>query len=217
MWLSILALVAAFVIWALLHSVLAAMFSKDWARRTLGPAADRWYRLAYNVFALLTLLPVLALYALLPDQILYAVPVPWSWLLWAGQFLALLGLGLAFLQTGPLQFLGLSQVAGQPSAVGGELVVLGFYCRVRHPLYFFGILLIWLTPTMTVNWLTVCVLATLYFYLGALHEEQRLLGEFGQAYVEYRRRVPMLFPRPGRCVPPGRRLSSPGPRAGSHG
>lgn len=202
MWASVVALTGAFVVWAVFHSVLAASFSKARARQIFGPLADRWYRLAYNGFSVVSGLPVLVLLAFLPDRALYAVPTPWSWLFRSGQGLALLGLLVAFLQTGPLQFLGLAQMGGQGHDQQGALVVQGFYCRVRHPLYFFGILLLWLTPTMTVNWMVVCVLSTLYFYVGALHEERRLMAEFGEAYGRYRKQVPMLVPRPGRCVPP---------------
>lgn len=199
---SILILLAAFFLWALVHSSLASFASKAWAQRTFGASADRWYRLAYNLLALLTLLPVLALVGFLPDRGIYALPAPWSWLMRGVQGLALLGLGAAFLQTGLVHFLGLEQRQTGRAAETGSLSVHGFYCRVRHPLYFFGIVLVWTTPVMTANWLAACLMVTTYFYLGARHEEQRLLAEFGPSYVEYSRKVPMLLPRPGRCVQP---------------
>jgi len=199
---SVVVLAVAFVTWAVVHSLLASRFSKRWARQTFGPGADRWYRLAYNLFAGVSFLPILAMLAVLPDRSLYTVPAPWDWLMRTGQLLALAGLGAAFLQTGPMAFAGLAQLQGQEPDDPGPLVVRGLYCRVRHPLYLFSTLLVWLTPAMTVNWLASCLLITLYFYLGSLHEEQRLLAQFGQAYADYRQRVPMLLPRPGRCVPP---------------
>lgn len=199
---SILILLSVFFLWALVHSLLASFASKAWALRTFGPGAGRWYRLAYNFLAIFTLLPVLALVGLLPDRLLYAVPTPWSWLMRGLQGLALLGLGAAFLQTGPMHFLGLQQWRTGQAAETGELSMHGFYCRVRHPLYFFGIGLVWLTPVMTANWLAACLMVTTYFYLGALHEEQRLLAEIGPSYAVYRDKVPMLVPRPGRCLKP---------------
>lgn len=199
---SVLLVAGGFVLWALVHSLSASLASKEQARRCFGPSADRWYRLVYNVFSVVTFLPLLVLLAVLPDRQLYLVPTPWSWLLRALQLVALIGLLVAFLQTDPKHFAGLSQLAGTAEASDGRLVVRGLYCRVRHPLYFFSMLLVWSTPTMTVLWFETCVLITLYFYLGSLHEEQRLLAEFGQAYAQYRREVPMLIPRPGRCVMP---------------
>jgi protein-S-isoprenylcysteine O-methyltransferase Ste14 len=191
-----------FALWALLHSLLASFASKAWAQRLFGPGIDRWYRLIYNFLALLTLLPVLVLVGLLPDRLLYAAPTPWSWLMRGVQGLALLGLGAAFVQTGLMHFLGLQQWRSGQAAETGALSVHGLYCRMRHPLYFFGIVLVWFAPVMTANWFAACLMVTAYFYLGALHEEQRLLAEFGPSYAEYRRKVPMLAPRPGRCVKP---------------
>jgi protein-S-isoprenylcysteine O-methyltransferase Ste14 len=65
---------------------------------------------------------------------------------------------------------------------------------VRHPLYFFGLLFLWLTPVMTINLLTTYLLFTLYFYIGSFFEERRLRAEFGPAYRQYQQRVPRLIP-----------------------
>jgi protein-S-isoprenylcysteine O-methyltransferase Ste14 len=73
---------------------------------------------------------------------------------------------------------------------------------VRHPLYLFSILLLWLTPTITANLLTLYGLMTLCLRLGWIHEERRLLAELGPAYEDYRARVPRLTPRLRRCYPP---------------
>lgn len=196
---SVLALIAFFVIYAALHSLLASSAVKQWARRRFGPDIDRWYRLAYNIFAAVSLLPLLPLLALLPDRVLYVTPSPWRWLLLAGQVLALLGLGVAALQTDVWHFLGLSQLLGKEPSTSGSLQISGLYCWVRHPLYFFSLLLMWLTPAVTINLLTLYLLFTLYFYIGTFFEERRLLAEFGPAYQGYQRRVPRLIPRPDRC------------------
>jgi protein-S-isoprenylcysteine O-methyltransferase Ste14 len=51
---------------------------------------------------------------------------------------------------------------------------------------------------MSVNLLTVYILFTIYFYVGSIHEETRLLAEFGANYRDYQQRVPRLLPLPGR-------------------
>ncbi len=61
--------------WGLLHSLTASLWAKARARQLLGPLAGRGYRLAYNLVAGVTLLPVFALAALLPDRELYAIPL----------------------------------------------------------------------------------------------------------------------------------------------
>ena len=202
MLLSILVLSLFFIFYAVVHSLLASLTAKNWLRRVIGPSVDRWYRLIYNVVAVVTFLPLFPLLALLPDQTLYIVPPPWRTLMLAGQFLALAGLGLAFLQTDPLHFLGLSQLRTRQAPENGQLVVNGFYYWVRHPLYFFSMLFLWLTPMMTVNLLVTYLLITLYFYIGSIYEERRLLREYGQAYQEYQRCVPRLIPWRGRCYKP---------------
>lgn len=39
------------------------------------------------------------------------------------------------------------------------------------------------------------LLATIYFYVGALHEEKRLATTFGDTYRQYREEVPAFLPR----------------------
>jgi hypothetical protein len=89
--LSVLILTIFFVAYAVLHSLLAGLPIKNWARRVLGAGVERWYRLAYNVVAVITLLPLFPLFAWLPTQTLYLVPAPWRWLMVGGQLLALAG------------------------------------------------------------------------------------------------------------------------------
>jgi len=181
-------------LYGLVHSVLASLWVKARLRQTFGPASERWYRLAYNLFAVLSLLPVLVLPALLPDRELYRIPAPWLYLTLAGQALAALLLLAGLLHTGVWSFLGLHQLIQSPAAEQPRLVVRGLYRWVRHPLYTAGLLLIWLLPVMTVNLLALSLGLMLYIVIGAMFEERKLEDEFGQAYVEYRRSTPMLVP-----------------------
>jgi protein-S-isoprenylcysteine O-methyltransferase Ste14 len=187
-------LAGAVVLWGALHSWLASLRAKAAAQRTLGATGSRWYRLAYNAFAAVSFVPVLVLLKALPDQGLYAVRPPWLYLMLAGEGAAAILLLFGLLQTDPIDFIGLREKHGNdPSA---RLITTGFYRWVRHPLYLFGLLLLWLTPVMTVNLLTVFLLLTAYIFIGAAFEERRLVQEFGSAYTEYRRRTPMIFPVP---------------------
>ena len=195
---SILILTIYFVIYGVVHSWLASASVKEWLSQTFGSTTDRWYRLAYNIFAVVTLLPVLALMAVLPGQTLYVVPSPWRWLMVGGQLLALLAAAISLLQTGIFYFIGLAQLVDENPGRSGALNLGGFYAWVRHPLYTFSIIFLWLTPAMTTNTLTTFILFTLYFYFGSIYEERRLVAEFGEAYQAYRRQVPRLIPNPGR-------------------
>ena len=189
---SVIILLLALGLWGIVHSLLASHFAKDMARGTLGAGFMRFYRLAYNIFSVVSLAPILFLMDSLPDQLIYEVTAPWNVLMFGGKLLAVLFLLIAVLQTDTFSFVGLRQLVQEEAP--GRLVTSGMYRLVRHPLYTFSLLFIWLAPTMTQNTLTVYVGATLYVLVGAYFEERKLLRDFGEAYAEYKRKTPMLVP-----------------------
>ena len=188
---------AYFVLFAVVHSLLADPRFKSRAKKAIGNSFDRWQRLAYNLLALLMMLPFLNILIFLPDRILYSIPAPWRWLMLVAQLLAAVVLLQTILRTGVSYFLGLSQLQGASGTASGEggLVTDGFYCHIRNPLFFFSAVFLWLSPLMTENLLAFNIMATIYFYLGAWHEERSLKEEFGEEYEEYRNAVPMFLPR----------------------
>ena len=199
---SAVALTAFFALYGVVHSWLASLSIKNWLRRRLGTGIDRWYRLAYNIVAVVTFLPMLALMALLPQKTLYEVPSPWRWALVAAQLAALAGAGITLLQTGIFHFVGLAQLVTERPTETTPLNLRGFYRWVRHPLYFFSLIFLWLTPIMTSNSLIAYILFTLYFYYGSEYEERRMVAEYGPQYDAYRRAVPRLVPLPGKSYSP---------------
>ncbi len=74
------------------------------------------------------------------------------------------------------------------------ITVAGPYRWVRHPLYFFMILLIWSCPDLTTDRLLFNLLWTGWIVIGSYFEEIDLVAEFGDAYRKYQRDVPMLVP-----------------------
>jgi protein-S-isoprenylcysteine O-methyltransferase Ste14 len=195
---SFLIILLAVFVYGLVHSVLASLEVKALADLWFGPVSERAYRLVYNLFAALSLLPVLGLVGLLPDHTIYSIPFPWSLLTLAVQFLAVVMLGIGLLQTDLWSFLGARQLFQPTTGATPALVVSGLYRRMRHPLYTAGLLFIWLTPQMTGNLLALNLGLTIYIVIGAMFEERKLVRQFGQAYVEYQERTPMLIPRFGR-------------------
>jgi protein-S-isoprenylcysteine O-methyltransferase Ste14 len=185
----------AWVLYGALHSLLASASAKTLAERWLGQRVSRYYCLIYNIVVTLTLLPLLALVVLSPDLEISRITFPWLALTLLVEGVSVLGLLAGVLQTGALRFLGLAQITGSPDFGGpSKLEIRGLYRYVRHPLYLFGLLIIWLLPLMTWNILAFNLGATIYILVGIQFEERRLLKEFGQAYADYQRRVPMLIP-----------------------
>jgi len=75
-----------------------------------------------------------------------------------------------------------------------NVIVRGPYLWVRHPLYFFVLVLIWSAPDVSLDRLLFNVLWTLWVVLGTYLEEKDLVAEFGEKYRYYQKTVPMLFP-----------------------
>ena len=171
---------------------MASLGFKDFLRRTFGDGVMRFYRLFYNVFSALSFVPILYLMVALPNKDLYQVSAPWNYLMLVGQGLSAILLLIAVLQTDTLSFVGLRQLF--EGKKNGALVTHGLYRLVRHPLYTFGLLFIWLSPDMTMNSLVFYISLTVYILVGAYFEEQKLLREFGQAYADYKVSTPMLIP-----------------------
>lgn len=76
--------------------------------------------------------------------------------------------------------------------------VYGPYLWVRHPLYFFVLLLIWANPDLTLDRLIFNILWTVWIIIGTVLEEKDLSSDFGDDYRQYQGRVPMLIPWKGR-------------------
>jgi methanethiol S-methyltransferase len=185
-------LILAIVLWGGIHSLLASLGLKEFFRRIFGDRVMSGYRLLYNLFAVLSFLPILYLMILLPDRALYQVPSPYSYLMRAGQLASVIFLFAAVLQTDLLSFAGLRQLFEEEK--NGPLITGGLYRQVRHPLYTFSLAILWLSPAMSLNSFVVYLGLTLYVLVGIYFEERKLLRIFGEEYARYRAVTPMLIP-----------------------
>jgi methanethiol S-methyltransferase len=182
--------------WCLLHSLLispafTAVVSKCWGRRFV------YYRLFYNIFSLLTLLPLWLYTRSLSARGMRL----WEWpytLLQGG--LSLVGLVLFWAGARRYDlafFAGLRQItdAGKPGPkmTGSGLQrdgVLGF---IRHPWYSGALCLLW-SQKMDGPTGVMTVVLSVYLVVGAFLEERKLVQGFGEEYRRYQREVSMFFP-----------------------
>lgn len=180
--------------YGLLHSVLASHQVKRFFEQKLG-SAFRYYRLMYNGLAFVLLIGLLWYQRLFPKERLWA----FAW--WADILAeAAKGLGIIIALWGLRgydlrEFLGLSAPASL--ATPNQIRTGGLLRYVRHPLYTGTILWAWgvFVGEASPQALIMAICITVYIRIGIVYEERKLVREFGDAYVEYRRRVPMLFPK----------------------
>ena len=197
--LSSLIILFATILYCALHSLTASNQMKSRLRDRFGPEADRWYRLSYNILAGISFLPIVWLLAILPDKPLYTIPLPWMLLTTVGQVTGAVIIVVGIGQTDAFTFMGIRQLLPQDhSQEGAGFVNTGLYGWVRHPLYTGGLIIIWLAPSMTINLLTLFIILTIYFIVGARFEEERFVEEYGEAYRRYQQLVPLLLPTPRR-------------------
>ena len=72
------------------------------------------------------------------------------------------------------------------------------YRYSRHPIMLGVLLGIWMIPAMSVSQCLLSSGLTLYGIIGVYFEERDLIRQWGQGYLNYRRRVGALFTLPSR-------------------
>lgn len=186
-------------LFAIVHSVTADGRIKQAFSQTFGERIYYgWYRLLYNVLSVLMLMPIVVSLLRL-DGIIWQTTGGIAWGLRAIQGIGLVGAIVALLQIDWARFAGLKQVIawsrGDPLPLPTEpLQIKGMYRYVRHPLYFFSLLVLWFTPTMTTGGVLFAITATLYFVIGSRIEEMRMVNAFGEEYERYQETVAWLIP-----------------------
>lgn len=195
-----------FFIFAVIHSIMVTQKFKYACRNYFGDVFMRvFYRAFYNAISFITAGIAFFLINQLPDQTIWVAPF---WLRWVMNGIQVSGFvfGIfAFEYLDTWEFMGIKQiwrylsrheVAGNIEGLTQkELVTNGVYGVVRHPLYFAGLLIFTFNAHITINSLTVTVLADAYFLFGMFIEERRFLKIFGDQYRVYMKRVPRFIPR----------------------
>jgi protein-S-isoprenylcysteine O-methyltransferase Ste14 len=188
--------VLGWVVWCALHSVLISIPVTEYMKRKLGDGF-RFYRLFYNAFSLVTLIPVLLYSISIRQESIFR----WGGPLAIFQYLLLAASIGLFIIGGRnyslFQFLGIAQIRrgeGNRSLSGyGPFVVSGIHTVIRHPWYLGGMMIVWARDLGLSAILNNLVIDS-YFVIGAILEERKLVREFGEQYREYRRKVSMFLP-----------------------
>lgn len=191
---QIASLALAWTAYLALHSLLASEALKAWAQRTR-PNLFRRYRLLYNLIAIGLLLPLLGLTLMTEGQPLWAWQGGFAWLSHGGAVLAVVG----FIWSSRAYDLGEFAGIRAPSDKENRLGLSPLHRVVRHPWYFFGLVLLW-TRDMDSARLTVVTIITVYLFIGSYLEDRKLERELGERYRDYRARVPGVIPRPWRVL-----------------
>lgn len=197
---QILIIILAFISYFALHSLLAGAWPKNTASRLLGERlVNGFYRVFYNFFAMLSLLPVVLLLMNTAVRQIYEVNGLLVLIFRIFQVMGIAGVGISLLYTDVLSFIGITQavayLAGRSEEVKSAILqVNGPYRYVRHPLYLSSLLVIWFSPRMTDLQLLTNICITLYVIIGSKIEEVRMRKIFGQAYHDYQMKVPALLP-----------------------
>jgi protein-S-isoprenylcysteine O-methyltransferase Ste14 len=183
------------ILFAIQHSGMARPAFKAWWTRIVPVAAERSTYLLFSSLAL---------------GIVFAFWQPMGGIVWnfagarAGNFLIglyLFGWALLLYTTfliDHFDLFGLTQVWRR--LVGSTYRAPQFhtpslYKLVRHPLYIGWLIIFWAAPTMTAAHLLFALVTTAYIVIAIRWEENDLIEAFGEEYVEYRSRTPMLLPR----------------------
>ena len=112
--------------------------------------------------------------------------------------------GLAFAIAGILLLRATHQALGRnwsgklEIAEGHQLIVVGPYRRVRHPMYTALFCMAFAYSLLSANWIVAVanvVAVTLMYVMRVEDEEQMLIDQFGEEYREYMRRTGRLLPR----------------------
>ena len=198
--LDIFLIVLLFFLFAVPHTYFASIKFKSKLVEKIGDKIA-FYRLFYNVSSLILFFVFYEL-APKPDAVVYDLHYPFDIVTFALQVLSIIGLIWAVKPVNLNVFTGIDQIKkylrGEYNSKDLDekltLKIEGGFKIVRHPIYLFSILFLAFRPTMSLFYLVMFVCITVYFYVGSIYEERKLVEIFGDEYREYQKKVPRIFP-----------------------
>ena len=185
-------LTMAWIVYCILHSVMAATGVKNYLRLQL-KTSYKYYRLFYTLFAFIGLATLLYLHFTISPVELF---LSQGLVRIAGFFITIAG-AILMLYCIRHYFFSLSGIRSLVQEdQESRLIITGVHRYVRHPLYLGTFVFIWgllfLIPQLSL--LLANVVITVYTLIGMRLEESKLVEEFGEEYKNYQRSVPALIP-----------------------
>lgn len=197
---SFLIVLCVFLGYFLLHSLMASIMMKQWTAKHW-PDVMPYYRLIFNVTAIILSVPLVLVMLLFPGETL------WQWhgigfyLTSILALMAVAGFVYSLRHYDLSEFWGTRQLQERNTSVHDqERFHISFFHRyVRHPWYFFSLVVIWTRDVSTVQ-LLVYLLVTAYFVFGSQLEERKLIAYHGEVYRKYQQKVAGLVPLPWKIL-----------------
>jgi len=181
--------VLMWIIYLGLHSFLAADRVKASIKQHMG-SAFRYYRIIYSIVATLLLMALLVFNAALPSVLLFDNKGLSHYVSLMLTTLGVIIISRSFREYSFGSFIGLRTETH-------ELKRTGILKIVRHPIYSGTILIVigffMFYPTIGTLISVSCILA--YLPIGIYFEEKKLIREFGEKYLNYKKEVPSVIPR----------------------
>lgn len=198
------------------HSWLATIAVKATVRVRF-PQIYPYYRLIYNIFSIVLILPILIIIWRYPGNLLWQWQGIGQWLMNIIALAALTGFAYSMRFYDGKTFLGLRPNSENRISAADEPFTLSPLHRyVRHPWYSFSLVLIW-SRDMSAAWLVSCIMISLYLVIGSRLEERKLIQEYGDSYRQYLTHVPGLIPLPGQSLSATEAAAITHPESQEHG
>lgn len=168
-------------LWCVMHSVLITPTATKFGANIIG----NWYRFIYVTMSCITLFMTWHIFKSYPGEHLY------SWIPASRYLMITVSITITILaikQYDNRFFLGISQITKNKSE--SDFNRAGILNYMRHPYYAAGIIFVIFYNDFTTTSIVWRAVFVLYFIVGAKVEENKLIKEHGQDYLDYMEEVP---------------------------
>jgi methanethiol S-methyltransferase len=181
-------LCALWLIYFFLHSLLASVRIKSFFEKSL-KQGFRFYRIMYSFISTVGLAILLIFNATIPSSLLFDSEGLVRYLSLMLATFGVIVISRTFREYRLSSFIGLKEETT-------EFKQTGILKYVRHPIYSGTILIVigffLFNPTRSTLVSVCCIFA--YLPVGIYLEEKKLIKQFGDQYISYKKEVPSIFP-----------------------